>query len=394
MKNRNAKKVFKITVFFFLSMLPLMLAGCWNNKDLTDINIVSALGIERTEEGKILVTVQVVEPSAIQSTSSGKGKGGGTQLKPVFNVSYAGETVFEALRGMLSKVDKKLFLSTVQVLILGENLAREGIDKAIDFFLRDHEVGYKMDVLVAKDASPREILDVETEMESIQGMYIKGTIENTVSRGTAMRIMLIDLIKDMGSSGKQLVIGQIKKAGQKEVWTEGSAVFRDCKLVGWLDSYETRGYLFATGKVKSAIINIQVDRGKVAMEIIGSKGKVDVQFKNGKPAFLTIKVELEANVGEYDVKGKLELPDSLINLEKNLSEEVKREIKKALDRTQKDYASDIFGFGSYLHKYHPRYWEKVKGDWNDTFSRLPVNIEVDAKIRRIGLIKGPLNKDE
>jgi len=335
----------------------------------------------------------VVEPAAIQSTSSGKGKGGGTQQKPVFVVSYEGETVFDAIRGMLSIVDQKLFLSTSQILILGERLSENNIGDVLDFFQRDHEVEYKMDVLVAKGVTPKEILEMETDMDSIPAVYIKGTIENTISRGTVKRIMLIDLIKDMRGSGRQPAIGRITKAGEKEVRTEGAAVFKDGKLAGWLDPYETRGYLFATGKVKSAIVNIPVDKGKIAMEIIRSKGKVNVEFENGEPSLLTVKVELEANVGEYEAKGKLDSPDSLHRLEEILGEEVKKEIGMALERIQKDYSSDIFGFGTQLHKYHLQYWKKAKDSWNDTFSKLPADIRVDAKIRRTGVIKDPIEKD-
>jgi spore germination protein KC len=32
--------------------------------------------------------------------------------------------------------------------------------------------------------------------------------------------------------------------------------------------------------------------------------------------------------------------------------------------------------------------------WNDIFSRLPVDVWVDIKIRQTGLIKSPMKKDE
>lgn len=394
MRCRKTKKVVKITILAVLSMLPLFLTGCWNNRDLTEINMVTALGVDRLEDGKVLVTVQVVEPAAIQSTSSGKGKGGGAQSKPVFVESYEGETVFDALRSMLSIVDKKLFLSTTQVLILGEGLSKKGINEVLDFFERDSEIEYDtVDVLVAKGATPKDLLEIETDMDPIPAMYIKKTAENTVSRGTVKRTILIDLIKDMGNSGRQVAIGQITKAGEKEVRTEGTAVFRDGKLAGWLDSSETRGYLFATGKVGSAIVNVPADEGKISIEVIRSKGKVNVEFENGEPAMLSVQVGLEANVGEYEAEGKLDSPDGLHKLEEILVEEVKKEIRMALDRAQKDYSSDIFGFGTQVHKYHPMYWKKAKEGWNDTFSKLPADIKVDAKIKRTGVIKGPIKKD-
>ncbi|MBZ4645822.1 MAG: hypothetical protein JG777_1311 [Clostridia bacterium] len=392
MRCRKVKDAMKIAILIVLCVVLLLLTGCWNNRDLTGINMVTALGIEKLEDGKVLVTVQVVEPAAIQSTASGKGKGGGTQSKPVFVESYEGETVFDALRSMLSIVDNRLFLSTTQVLILGERLSKNGIIEVLDFFQRDHEVEYEMDVLVARDVTPKEILEMETDIDPIPAVYIKKTVENTVSRAKVKRTMLIDLIKDMGNSGRQLVIGQVAKAGEKEVRTEGAAVFRDGKLAGWLDPYATRGYLFATGEVKSTIVNIPADNGKISMEVIRSKGKVNAEFENGEPAMLTIQVGLEANLGEYEGKGKLDSPDDLHKLEEVLVEEVKKEIRMALDQAQKDYSSDIFGFGTQVHKYHPHYWKKVKDDWNEIFSKLPVDIKVDAKIRRTGVIKSPMKK--
>ena len=208
---------------------------------------------------------------------------------------------------MLSIVDKRLFLSTAQVLVLGERLSQDGIEEVLDFFQRDHEIDYSMTVLVAKGVTPREILEMETDMESIPAVYINKTVENTVSRGTVKRIMLIDLIKDIGGSGRQPAIGQISKAGEKKVITEGTAVFSDGKLAGWLNLYETRGYLFAIDKVKSTVVNVPADEGKIAMEIIRSKGKVKVAFENGEPSMLTVKVETQANVGGYEGKGALEL---------------------------------------------------------------------------------------
>jgi len=389
---RKDKKRTGMARVAFLLIFPLLLSGCWNNRDLNEITIVAGLGLDRTEDGKILLTVQMVEPAAIQSTSSGKGKGGGAQPKPVLVASYEGETVFEAVRGILSIVDKKLFLTTSQVLILGERLSQDGIEEALDYFQRDHVIDYTMDVLAAKDVTPGEILEIETDMDSIPAVYIKGTSKNTISRGTTKKTMLIDVIKDMGSSGREPAIGQITKTGEKEVRTEGTAVFRDGKLAGWLDPYETRGYLFAIDKVESAIVNVPADNGKIAMEIIRSKGKINVTFENGEPAMLTVKVETEANVGEYEGKGRLDSPDDLIKLEQSLSEEIKKEIMMALEKTQKEYSSDIFGFGVYVHKYHPQYWKNAKKDWNDIFGKLPAEIQVDAKIMRTGIIKNPVKK--
>lgn len=389
MRCKKEKKKNERKLIICLLVFSLLQTGCWNNRDLTEINIVAGLGVELTEDDKVLLTVQVVEPAAIQSVSMGKGNGEGAQ-KPVFVESYEGETVFEALRGMLSIVDKKMFFSSAQVLILGEKLSQNGIEEALDFFHRDHEFDYEMNILVAKGTTPKEILEIESDADSIPAVYINGTVDNTVSRGTVKKTMLIDLIKEMSGHEKQFAIGQISKAGESKVKTEGTAVFKDGRLVGWLDQYETRGYLFAMDKIKSAVISIPADNGKIAMEIIRSKGKTKVEFENGEPTALSIKVKVEANVGGYEKKGKLDSADSIHKLQEILKEEIKKEITMAVEKTRKEYGSDIFGFCSYVRKHRPQYWKTVRNDWLDIFSELPVVIQVDTKVMRTGVVKSPI----
>lgn len=380
-------------LLILLLIFPLLLAGCWNNRPLTEINIVAGMGLERTEDGKILVTVQVAEPGAIQPASAGGGSGG-EKSKPVFVASNEGETVFEALRGMLAVVDKKLFLSTAQVLIIGEKLAQEGIGEILNFFERDHEVSYLVDVIVAKDATPDELLRIESDMDTIPAVYIRGTVENTAARGTVKKTLLIDLFKDMDCKGRQPTAGQITKSSDKEVRTEGLAVFRDGKLAGWLNPYETRGFLFADNELKGGIVNVPVDNGKAAFEIIRSKGSVSVEVEDGKPSMLIIRVNAEANVGEYGSGGRLDSLETLYMLEEKLGEEIGKEIEMALEKCQKEFASDIFGFGIYLHKYYPKCWKEVENDWHNIFSKLPADIRVDAKIMRVGLVINPVGKGE
>ena len=126
---RKGKKGYGIFLVLFF-IFPVLLTGCWNNRDLTEMNFVAGMGLDRTEEGKVLMTVQVVEPAAIISEA----KAQSAQPKPVIVKSYEGETIFEAIRGILYNFDKKLFFSTAQVLILGERLSQDDIEKILDFF--------------------------------------------------------------------------------------------------------------------------------------------------------------------------------------------------------------------------------------------------------------------
>jgi len=97
-------------------------------------------------------------------------------------------------------------------------------------------------------------------------------------------------------------------------------------------------------------------------------------------------------VGGYEGSSSLESSDNLYFLEEKLEEEVKKEILMALEKTQKEYSSDIFGFGTYVRKYHPRYWKNAKEGWDKIFSKLQADIRVDAKIVRTGIVRNPLKE--
>jgi len=73
-------------------------------------------------------------------------------------------------------------------------------------------------------------------------------------------------------------------------------------------------------------------------------------------------------------------------LERRQAAVIRNEIRLALKKAQ-EVNSDIFRFAQVIHRSFPQKWKKIKGDWDEIFPRLHVNIEVDSEIRRIGLVK-------
>ena len=58
----------KVTFFFLLMTSTILLSGCWSKKELTDLAIVAALGVDKTEDGKY-----AHNPADHQSRERGRG---------------------------------------------------------------------------------------------------------------------------------------------------------------------------------------------------------------------------------------------------------------------------------------------------------------------------------
>ena len=70
--------------------------------------------------------------------------------------------------------------------------------------------------------------------------------------------------------------------------------------------------------------------------------------------------------------------------EKAIEKEVKHLVHHVTKKIQKEYQVDIAGFGNQLRIKHPRTWEKVKKDWDRTFSKVPIKYHINVTIQDYG----------
>ncbi|MGS0765245.1 Ger(x)C family spore germination protein [Syntrophomonas curvata] len=381
----------KLTIMVLLLNLVMCIAtGCWNNQDLSETSIAAAMGLDKAEDNKIELTVQLVNPSALKSAQ----KGGGSGNKAALTLSKTGDTVFEANRNLLSTASNKILHNHIQIIVIGETLARDGLTQILDFLERGNQTNRKADILIAKGTTARKILNLQSELETIPAINLADTIDNEDSIGKIKKIMFTDLMKELATPGKDAAIGGVEIMNDKEqpfikdIRIEGAAAFKKDKLAFWLNPVQTRGLLFMKDKISSAVINVAnpLDRRtKVAIEVISSKAKTSVELKDGSPVF-NIEINEQGDIVEQQGGGDLSSPEVVEKLKKEteraIADEVKNSIELALDNQ-----CDLMGFGDILHKKHPQYWNKVKENWDEELSRVQFNIKVSSNIGRAGLVK-------
>ena len=74
---------------------------------------------------------------------------------------------------------------------------------------------------------------------------------------------------------------------------------------------------------------------------------------------------------------------------------MKKDLEKAIKKTQTEYKADIFGFGNIIYKNLPKKWEKLENDWNDKyFPKLNINIKTNLKINATGSLVKTIKEGE
>lgn len=376
----------------------MLLTGCWDRRELNTIGIVVAVGLDKdSETGKIIVTSQVVRPGALK-------KEGGTEESPVEIITTKGDTVFEAIRNITMRFDRKGYFAHTKVIVISEQLASDGIIPILDIFERAHQLRRLVWLIVAKDTKAREILGVKYGIESIPATYLESVIKMSKETSKASASNLLEYLKKVSGSGINPVVGVMEivedpnlpaeeKKGKttKGVKLSGAAVFKKDKLVGYLDETETRGFNWVIGKVESGIITVPSlsEKNKlVSIEITKASSSIEPDMKDGEISF-TIEVKEEGNIVEQQSSDDYSKPELFKKIEEKHKDVIEKEIKMAVDKVQKEFKSDIFGFGSAFNKKYPKEWKKIKDDWEDLFPKVQYIVKVDAKLRRTGLILKP-----
>ena len=77
--------------------------------------------------------------------------------------------------------------------------------------------------------------------------------------------------------------------------------------------------------------------------------------------------------------------DDITKLESLASNVVEKQISKGVKKL-KNYEVDLLRLGDHLHKYEPKLWKKYQENWDDTFSKVDIDIVVHTTIRNIGVI--------
>jgi len=389
-QKRNQKQ--KLLLLYIFIILTPLLNGCWNYRDLEQLSIVAGIGLDLDDKGKIALSAQIINTSALKAGESGNGTANPNEMVRVS--TSTGDTVFQALRNFIPQASRRLYLAHMQILVIGEEGAKKGIYPLLDLFIRDHESRPGIHLLISREKAA-DVLRSYDGLESIPAMGISRAIESGATNGFIPDVNLQDFSNQLMSSTTAPIAPHIEIYQEKgfdnkttqRVRTLGTVVFRQDKMIGKLGLIETRGLCWVLGKVQSGIVTFQDKGVKSSFEVIKSTTKIKGYFHQGQP-LISVHVYAEGNWGEQ--QGTIPLKSKEIpTLEKKISQQIKNEINAAVTKAQ-GLKSDIFGFGEVIHRAYPKKWKEMEFKWSEIFPETKVNVYVETKISEVGMTKKPI----
>ncbi|MCY9165255.1 Ger(x)C family spore germination protein [Bacillus atrophaeus] len=397
------KRVLAVLMLVSIVFLP----GCWDKRELTDLALISAIGIDKKNNGKYVLHFQIINPGNVAGGLQGGGAG---DRPPVSVYSVAGDNLTEAMRRASVKISRRLYYSHTNLVVISEKLAREdGLNDVFDNLERDTEFRTTATVVIAHKTKAENIIKVLTPIDKIPSNKVNKTLDFTESQyGKNMKTNIQDIIKCLVVPTKSPIITGFTMKGDSEkgkslentqsteskavLQADGLAVFKhDGRLQYWIEDKNGIGVMWLLNRIKHTYINAnwkQVENA-ISLQVSRQKTKVSASLQNGQP-HIHVHITVEGTVDAVKYPFHLSDPKVLEQLERVLSKQLKKDIAGTVQSIKKNKV-DIVGFGDPIFRNYPKVWKKIEPKWEAEYlPNLPVDIKVETFIRRTGLRNNPL----
>lgn len=395
-------------------LASLLLSGCWDARDIEERGFVLGVAVdtyppiatgqedpaEADEEkplevtpidtGVPIYTYTVQLPIIRLARSPNQQGGGGDASTPkTWEITETGNSIFEMSRNLTSRTNTTIYYEHLQVIVISEAVARQGIHKVLDFFIRDPEMRSRTKVFITK-GDAKAVLDVIPRIEDYSSIYLAKTTNN--ARLVAKLIHWTDLGKAAQFLyEKNDFLLPYVQVSKDEVKNMGEAVFREDKMVGWLSGSDVEANKLIRNLYEGGVLTSTLlpdNKGYVTLEITKAKTHI-TPVVTGDQITFQIDIDVVGNFVDatnFNEPGSFDQND-LDAAARAFEKSIKSQCELTLDKLKHELKVDVSRFGKILEAEKPEVWEQIKDDWRDVYPQTKAEISVKVSIKQMGNIR-------
>ncbi|MBT2289815.1 Ger(x)C family spore germination protein [Paenibacillus albidus] len=397
----------QLSLWLALSMLSIVLSGCWDQLEIEDRALVLGLAIDQAPEDSqpksdqvthikdnlnlpmIRVTAQIAVPGRVPlGPSNGESGGSGGSQNPVWVVQVYGYTLDDAMNNLQQQISDPRYLIHLRVLIISEEIARTNLGDLNDYLRRNPEVRRRTWMLVS-EGEASQFMDVNPPLQRVPTLYILSMMEKAVESGKFPADYIGVFWSSESKWGENGFLPYISRRNKENILIKGLAYFSGGKMVGATVPIEIGAFMAMKGMDPGgySILFKSVTYGPVMIMVNKRFSRIKVHIVDGKPQ-ITYHIALDTGLDEHvNNNVSVNSTQKLEDLEGEFRKGALKIFQSVIDQTRQKQ-SDIFGLGEHVRAHAPAFWNSrihSKSDWEQLYSSLTIHLDVDVAIRRVGL---------
>jgi spore germination protein KC len=386
-------KKFGVTSAIFLA--AILLAGCWDQRELGEITVVTGMAVDKGENDKYILTVEGINATELNNrTASG--------FAPSIVYSAEGNSLAELTYRVNEGMSRHLIYSHMRTLIIGEELAKEGIIDFIDFLERNREIRDDFNILIARGVKGSDVLKVTYQFQKSTSLKLHTQLDTMMKDwGGDPGVRMNDVITAWTAPGRQPVMAAVRIKGDPEagssvenmmkvtpealVVLDSLAIFKGDKLEGFLTLKDSRNYLWIQNKIVKTSITVECSENQyMGLRVYDTRTKIKGKFENGK-AKINVKIRAEAYIDGTHCNDQFDKAKTYEETGQIAEKQVNEMVEETIKKVQQEYGTDIFGFGEVVLRQDYQNFKKVQKNWDEKFAEADIDVDTTLIIRRTGI---------
>lgn len=362
--------------------LVLLLAGCWDRRELEERSNLLATGVDVCDEGEgclQIATRQIAIPGRIPLGAGGMRREVDTVTVIRTPAAGGGDSRARAQ----AELNRPLEFGHVRLVIIGEGYARRGLAQYMDYLRRQPGLRRLMWLAIAEGRA-EDVVKARPALEAVPALFLNDMFEDAVRGGRLPDVNVGNFLIRTSNRGDEAVAPLLRMAGPNQPELAGLAVFRGHRMVGKLTPEETATYLELQGVRKGGeLLQVPLPGGhNASLFVYGRRTRYGVRWVRGR-AKVSVGLVLETALVRLSPVLTGSDPQTLDLIQRRAEKVVEERAAALVTKLQQEYGADILAVGERIRAYLPGAWATIP-DWPAAFARADFSFDIRVHVRQTG----------
>lgn len=374
------KKILSLILCF----MPF-LTGCSsiysNYRELEQIKVIQTMGLDYIPGG-----VQLT----LSSASGGSGDGNALCL------SGTGSTIADAMEQIRNySCEDDLFFSHINQIVIGEDAARQGIERYLNFICRSPEIRIDIPIYVVKGISAKDTMGKVGSGTRGVSEILQAVETNENEHNNSRIISTAQLINNLEKYGGALICAleyseAAENANDRKENSDdpdmtaalsGYAVVKGSELCAYIDSENAVAVDLLLNRLGIKDIVTADKKGRpVTLETTGGKSRiVPVWDADGELKGIDIFAQVSATIMEMEEDSSMSKEETADYMISRLESEISSRIGNVLNLSRK-LQTDFLGLAGNIELDSPQKFRAMKTGFSDRLPALELRVSVSGEL--------------
>lgn len=358
-----------------LIILLFTLTGCYDSHGIEDFYYIVALGIDKTENNSITLSIQTAKPTGSSESSTSQ-----SNEYKIYTVDC--ESIESGIHILNNYLNKKINLSHCSAIVFSEEVARDGVKGYINVLGNDTEIRPNCNLIISSQ-SAYDVLDkVSNSGEKFSSRLYEYILNSVDYTGYTIDSIFSNFLSCINSDQTQAT-AIYTVVNNDTIQNTGAAIFKSDVMLGTISPTQTMAHLIVTDELDSCMISVDSPFNEGDLIDLNLKkttnSVIDVSLINHTP-LISVDISIEGSIDSSGEEFDYTHTENIRKVEESCNTYLEKLIREYLYSISKDYHSDIVGFGGILASKFLTEDEYSKVHWNEIFQDSFFEINVNTRI--------------